>query len=129
MATLLDQLNTMTVVVADTGDLNSIEQVQAARCDDQPVVDHGGGADAGLRGRGRRGAAWAAGQAGGDKARGRAGHRPAGVEFGLRILKIVPGRVSTEVDARLSYDTEATVAKARYLIGSTRRPAPAAIGC
>jgi len=37
--------------------------------------------------------------------------------FGREILKIVPGRVSTEVDARLSFDTEATVEKARYLIG------------
>jgi transaldolase len=39
------------------------------------------------------------------------------VSFGLKILQIIPGRVSTEVDARLSYDTDATVAKARYLIG------------
>ncbi|WPJ97940.1 transaldolase [Coraliomargarita algicola] len=38
------------------------------------------------------------------------------VGFGLKILEIVPGRVSTEVDARLSFDTEATVAKARELI-------------
>src|SRR6185312_11383774 len=38
------------------------------------------------------------------------------VEFGLRILKIVPGRVSTEVDARLSYDTQKTIEKGRYLI-------------
>ncbi len=38
------------------------------------------------------------------------------VAFGLKILEIVPGRVSTEVDARLSYDTEATLEKARYLI-------------
>jgi transaldolase len=39
------------------------------------------------------------------------------VTFGKEILKIVPGRVSTEVDARLSFDTEATIAKARKLIG------------
>ncbi|MBL8742702.1 MAG: transaldolase, partial [Myxococcales bacterium] len=39
------------------------------------------------------------------------------VEFGKRILKIVPGRVSTEVDARLSYDTKGTLEKARKLIG------------
>jgi len=39
------------------------------------------------------------------------------VTFGKEILKIVPGRVSTEVDARLSYDTEATITKARKLIG------------
>jgi transaldolase len=38
--------------------------------------------------------------------------------FGLEILKIVPGRVSTEVDARLSFDTEATIAKARQLISA-----------
>jgi transaldolase len=38
------------------------------------------------------------------------------VNFGLEILKIVPGRVSTEVDARLSFDTQATIAKGRRLI-------------
>merc|ERR1712137_233882 len=38
------------------------------------------------------------------------------VNFGLEILKIVPGRVSTEIDARLSYDTDATVAKAREIV-------------
>jgi transaldolase len=38
------------------------------------------------------------------------------IGFGLQILQIVPGRVSTEVDARLSYDTQATIDKARYLI-------------
>ena len=38
------------------------------------------------------------------------------VRFGLEILKIVPGRVSTEVDARLSFDSKATIAKARELI-------------
>jgi transaldolase len=39
------------------------------------------------------------------------------VTFGLEILKVIPGRVSTEVDAGLSFDTEATIAKARSLIG------------
>ena len=37
--------------------------------------------------------------------------------IGLEILKIVPGRISTEVDARLSFDTDATLAKARKLMG------------
>jgi transaldolase len=40
------------------------------------------------------------------------------VAFGIEILKIVPGRVSTEVDARLSFDTEATVKKAREIIAA-----------
>ncbi len=39
------------------------------------------------------------------------------VRFGLEILKVVPGRVSTEVDARLSFDAEATVARARRIMG------------
>src|SRR5476651_823427 len=39
------------------------------------------------------------------------------IAFGTKILQIVPGRVSTEVDARLSFDVEATLEKARYLIG------------
>jgi len=39
------------------------------------------------------------------------------VNFGMEILKIVPGRVSTEVDARLSFDSAATIAKARHIIG------------
>ena len=39
------------------------------------------------------------------------------VRFGCEILSIIPGRVSTEVDARLSYDTAASIEKARYLIG------------
>ncbi|MFT3858825.1 MAG: transaldolase [Aquabacterium sp.] len=38
------------------------------------------------------------------------------VRFGLEILKVVPGRVSTEVDARLSFDTAATIARARHII-------------
>ena len=38
------------------------------------------------------------------------------VDFGMEILKIIPGRVSTEIDAKLSFDTEATVAKGRELI-------------
>ena len=38
------------------------------------------------------------------------------IAFGKKILAIVPGRVSTEVDARLSYDTEATIAQARSII-------------
>jgi len=42
------------------------------------------------------------------------------VTFGAEILKLVPGRVSTEIDARLSFDTEATIAKARHLAGLYR---------
>src|SRR5262249_16838093 len=43
------------------------------------------------------------------------------IDFGCEILKIVPGRVSTEVDAGLSFDTEGTLAKARKLIGMYKK--------
>ena len=117
MASLLDQLNKMTVAVCDTGDLNSINKFKPRDATTNPSLitaaaqmpEYGDVVDGALK--------WAADQAGGDKAKtlGLALDRLA-VEFGLRILKIVPGRVSTEVDARLSYDTKGTVEKGRYLI-------------
>src|SRR5262249_38135541 len=46
------------------------------------------------------------------------------VEFGREILKIVPGRVSTEVDARFSFDTQASIEKARHIIEVSSNPLP-----
>jgi transaldolase len=120
MATLLDQLREMTVVVADTGDLQAIEKftprdattnpsliTAAAQMPEyQSIVD-----DTLLQAKADAGA----GASDADVVT-LAFDRLA-VEFGKKILAIVPKRVSTEVDARLSYDTEATIAKARYLIG------------
>jgi transaldolase len=118
--TLLDQLKTMTVTVADTGDIHSIEKYKPRDATTNPSLitaaaamgDYADVVDAGLK--------WAqdkAGDAKGDKKKvvGLAIDRLA-VEFGMRILKIVPGRVSTEVDARLSFDTQGSIEKGRYLI-------------
>jgi transaldolase len=119
MASLLEQLETMTVTVADTGDINSIRQFRPRDATTNPSLitaaaqmpEYAEVVDGGLE--------WAAEQAG---ARAGAAAVVAGavdrlaVEFGLRILDVVPGRVSTEVDARLSFDTERTVEKARQLI-------------
>jgi transaldolase len=115
---ILEQLSKISVVVADTGDINSIQKYKprdattnpslittAAQMPEYaPVVDEALG--------------WAKQQAGGkgEKAIIDLAIDRLAVEFGLRILKIVPGRVSTEVDARLSHDTDATIKKARYLI-------------
>ncbi len=120
MATLLEQLRAMTVVVADTGDIQSIEQFRPRDATTNPslitsaaemprykeIVD---------------GTLLEARKELGDSADPKkvaalAFDRLA-VAFGERILQIVPRRVSTEVDARLSYDTNATVAKAREIIG------------
>lgn len=117
MANLLEQLKQMTVVVADTGDFESMKRFKPRDSTTNPSLIAAAVALPQYEGVVKRGLEWA--RAGGgstaDKAK-RAVDRLA-VEFGIEILKIVPGRVSTEVDARLSYDTEASIAKARELIG------------
>src|SRR3954467_8482225 len=117
MPTLLEQLSAMTVVVCDTGDLNSIKKFTPRDATTNPSLitaaaqmpEYADVVDGALR--------WAEGQAGSndDIIVSLALDRLA-VEFGLRILQIVPGRVSTEVDARLSFDTQKTIEKGRYLI-------------
>jgi transaldolase len=119
MASLLEQLNRMTITVADTGDINSIRQFKPRDATTNPALitaaaqmpEYAEVVDEGLR--------WAEREAGSgagpDAVIPLALDRLA-VEFGLRILEVVPGRVSTEVDARLSYDTDASIEKGRYLI-------------
>ncbi|HUJ57790.1 MAG TPA: transaldolase [Kofleriaceae bacterium] len=117
MTSLFDQLTTMTVAVCDTGDLNSIKKLRPRDATTNPSLitaaaqmpEYADVVDGALR--------WAETQAKGDDKHVLAfALDRLAVEFGLRILKIVPGRVSTEVDARLSYDTQATIAKGRALI-------------
>jgi transaldolase len=116
---VLDQLHEMTVVVADTGDLASIEKFKPRDATTNPSLitaaaqmkEYADVVDEALR--------WARKSVGANaqpKAVVASAIDRLSVEFGLRILEIVPGRVSTEVDARLSYDTEGTLSKARQLI-------------
>jgi transaldolase len=109
----------MTVVVADTGDMEAMEKFRpqdattnpslitaAAQLPQyQPIVD---------------GVLQAARKELGDNAEdaevANLAFRRLAIAFGKKILDIVPGRVSTEVDARLSYDTEGTIAQAREII-------------
>ncbi len=120
MANLLDQLAAMTVVVADTGDIDAIRQFTPRDATTNPslilaaaqIPSYQELIDRSLReSREVMGPA-----AGADEVVSEAIDEIS-VIFGREILKIVPGRVSTEVDARLSYDTEATITKARKLIG------------
>lgn len=117
--TLLDQLRAMTVVVADTGDFQAIRQFTPRDATTNPsliaaaaqmpeyldVVDQ---------------TLLEARRTLGPKAERSAVVALAfdrlAITFGLRILEIIPGRVSTEVDARLSFDTAATVHKAREIM-------------
>jgi transaldolase len=120
MANLLDQLAAMTVVVADTGDIDAIRQFTPRDATTNPslilaaaqIPTYQELIDRSLRESRTAIGAGAAADAVVSEALDEIC-----VIFGKEILKIVPGRVSTEVDARLSFDTEATIAKARKLIG------------
>lgn len=115
-ATQLDQLKQFTTVVADTGDFESMRQYQPRDATTNPSLilaaaskpEYGYLVDKAVADR---------------KNSGLTGARQIEdiidhvlVNFGIEILKIVPGRVSTETDARLSFDTAGTLAKARQLI-------------
>ena len=116
---LLEQLREMTVVVADTGDIQAIEKFTPRDATTNPSLitaaaqmpQYQSIVDETLK-QARLDCGAAAPAA---KVASLAFDRLA-VSFGLKILEIIPGRVSTEVDARLSYDTAATVAKGRELI-------------
>ncbi len=119
MATLLEQLNKVTVTVADTGDINSIKKFKPRDATTNPSLITAAAQMPEYADVVENGIKWAEKQAGAgasdEKVIQFALDRLA-VEFGLRILEVVPGRVSTEVDARLSYDTEASIEKGKYLI-------------
>jgi transaldolase len=116
---LLEQLREMTIVVADTGDIQAIEQFTPRDATTNPsliaaaaqmpqyqeIVD-----ETLLKAKGDLGSGAS------DQEVANLAFKRLAVAFGLKILKIIPGRVSTEVDARLSYDTEATLETARDLI-------------
>ncbi|MGI6047642.1 MAG: transaldolase [Petrimonas sp.] len=114
---LLEQLKTYTQVVADTGDFESIEIYQPVDATTNPSLIYAASQDARYKHLIDDAI---------DFARKSSSDKPEqlskamdklAVNFGLEILKIVPGRASTEVDARLSFNTEATVDKAREIIG------------
>jgi transaldolase len=119
MSNLLEQLRKVTVVVADTGDIEAIEKVKPQDATTNPslitaaalmpqyqaiVEDTLKGARATL------------GADASQKDVVTLAFDRLAVSFGLKILDIIPGRVSTEVDARLSYDTEGSIKKGREII-------------
>ncbi len=116
---LLEQLRRYTTVVADTGDIEAMEKFRpqdattnpslitaAAQMPQyQPIVD-------GVL----TGAKKELGESANDKDVANLAFQRLAIAFGKKILAIIPGRVSTEVDARLSFDTQATIAQARNII-------------
>ena len=116
MTTQLDSLRSMTVVVADTGDIDAIKKYQPQDATTNPSLILSASALPQYAPLIDEAVAYAKAQST-DKAQQLIdAEDKLAVNIGLEILKIVPGRISTEVDARLSYDTQATVEKARKLI-------------
>ena len=116
MTTQLDSLRSMTVVVADTGDIDAIKKYQPQDATTNPSLILSASALPQYAPLIDEAIAYAKAQSA-DKAQQLIdAEDKLAVNIGLEILKIVPGRISTEVDARLSYDTQATVEKARKLI-------------
>jgi transaldolase len=116
MPNSLDTLKALTTVVADTGDFATLAEYAPQDATTNPSLilkalkqeQYGGLLDEAIA------ATADSGKSGEAQIDLVIDHLLIG--FGQKILEIVPGRVSTEVDARLSFDTEATVAKARELI-------------
>ncbi|HHV7165007.1 TPA: transaldolase, partial [Haemophilus influenzae] len=116
MTTQLDSLRNMTVVVADTGDIDAIKKYQPQDATTNPSLILSASALPQYAPLIDEAVAYAKAQSA-DKAQQLIdAEDKLAVNIGLEILKIVPGRISTEVDARLSYNTQATVEKARKLI-------------
>ncbi|MCB1848346.1 MAG: transaldolase [Ottowia sp.] len=113
----LEQLKTMTDVVADTGDIEAIKRFHPQDATTNPSLLLKAAAlphYASLLDAARD---WASAQGGTDREQLANCCDRFAVDVGREILAIVPGRISTEVDARLSFDTDATMERARKLIG------------
>ena len=116
MTTQLDSLRSMTVVVADTGDIDAIKKYQPQDATTNPSLILSASALPQYAPLIDEVVAYAKAQSADKTQQLIDAEDKLAVNIGLEILKIVPGRISTEVDARLSYDTQATVEKARKLI-------------
>jgi transaldolase len=113
---LLDSLKHYTTVVADTGDIEAIAQYRPQDATTNPSLLLKAAQQPQYRPLVDEAFKNAERLSGAEAARAEAFMDHLAVAFGGEILKIIPGRVSTEVDARLSFDTERTVGKARHLI-------------
>jgi transaldolase len=116
MANLLDQLKSMTTIVADTGDVEAIKSVKPVDATTNPSLVLKASQLPQYAPLIETAIAYAKAQ-GGSKAQqiDNAADKLA-VLIGTEITKVVPGRISTEVDARLSFNLDAMVAKGRKLI-------------
>jgi transaldolase len=116
MTNLLDQLKTVTTVVVDSGDLNAIEQFRPVDATTNPSLLLNASQLEFAKPLLAAAAAYAKAQSNDPVVQLSLASDKFAVDVGTAISKLVPGRVSTEVDARLSFNTAATIAKAHQLV-------------
>jgi transaldolase len=125
MTSKLDQLRAMTTVVADSGDIEAVARLKPVDCTTNPTIV--------LKALGtpmfadaiKEAVAWGKKQGGTPDAVAAAVADRLAISVGAALSGLVPGRVSTEVDADLSFNTEGSIAKARAIIAATRNAASA----
>ena len=118
MASKLEQLRSMTTVVADTGDIEAVARLKPVDCTTNPTIV--------LKALGtpmfaddvKEAVSWGKKQGGNEDAVISAVSDRLAISVGAALSKLVPGRVSTEVDADLSFDTEASIKKAHGIIAA-----------
>lgn len=112
----LEQLRNMTTVVADTGDIDSIKQYKPTDATTNPSLLYKAAQLPQYQSLVKSAIKYAKSQSSISELNIEDILDKIAVNFGVEILKIIPGRISTEVDARLSFDTEATVRRAKKII-------------
>ncbi len=116
MSNKLEQLKSMSVVVADTGEFKAIQEFKPQDATTNPSLLYKVAQNDEYQGYIRNAIQWATQQGGDQSQQLQNTLSRFAVDIGQEILQIIPGRVSTEVDARLSFDTEKTIAQAEQLI-------------
>ena len=116
-ASKLDQLRQMTTVVADTGDIEAVRRLKPVDCTTNPTLILKAVETPAYADLVEEAVTWGK-KAGGGESTVHAVCDRLAVTFGAELTKIVPGRVSTEVDADLSFDTQAKIDKARAIIAA-----------
>ena len=114
----LEQLREITTIVADTGDLEAVARFKPVDCTTNPTIVLKALGTAAFHDVVDEAVAWGR-RRGGDPARIAAETADRlTVSVGIELLRLVPGYVSTEVDARLSFDFKASIAKAQQIIAA-----------
>lgn len=116
MTDLLSQLKKITTVVADTGDIEAIAKFQPEDATTNPSLLLKAASLPSYQSLLSEAVAWAKTQSNSSEQQVIDAADKLSVLIGLEILKIIPGRISTEVDARLSFDSDASIAKAHKLM-------------